>query len=182
MLKLKTTAPVDYLISTLQGTVESLDKLWDSVGRVQTLVWVHLASSVGITSHLPAAAVDGWKASTDLLHSLVACHGSQRVHVRHLVHQLPKPLGTTIGESVLNLDRALQPRNILWGVWTDNASPPLGVDDCADVLGFDVAVGGRNCCAVGSAVGGGSRHVVCSHQAALSFRPETATGNLPNTV
>src|SRR4051812_21470157 len=62
------------LVCSLEGIVNSSYDGWHTIDRVQTLIGVHLACRIGISSDLPAAEVDSLKAGLNLLNGLVARH------------------------------------------------------------------------------------------------------------
>src|SRR5437660_12902133 len=66
-------AQVLYLIGSLESLIDSLYKIRNAVGRVETLVRVRLPRKVSIRGYLPAAHVDGSQAGLNHLKRLGAC-------------------------------------------------------------------------------------------------------------
>src|SRR5437016_5356173 len=82
------------LIGTLQRVINPAAKIRNAVGRVETLVGIHLPGVVGIGRNLPSTDVDGLQPRLHLLHRLVAGHGAQSIDVFLAVQKFPQALGT----------------------------------------------------------------------------------------
>src|SRR5438477_170340 len=80
------------------------------------------ASRVG-TSTLPPREVDRLQARLDLLHRLVAGERAQRIDERLGVDQVPQLLGATLGERVLDVQRAAQLHHVGGAVAALDAFP-----------------------------------------------------------
>src|SRR5208283_3802903 len=65
------------LIGALEGLVDAAHEIRHAVGGIETLVGIHLAGIVGVGSDLPAAYIDGFQSSLDLLNGLVAGNGTK---------------------------------------------------------------------------------------------------------
>ena len=115
--------PLD-LVSAGERVVDAADHLRDRVGRIERLVGVHLARTVGVARHLPARQVDGLQAGLDLLHGLVAGQRAQGVDEGLFVEQLPELFGPTGGQRVLGLQRTAQPHHGVCAIATTNTAPP----------------------------------------------------------
>src|SRR5215208_6988322 len=115
------------LVGPLQRLVDPPDDMRHAVGRVQTLIRIHVPGQVGISRHLPPREVDRLQPRLDLLHGLIARQCSQSPHERTLVHQGPQPLSAHPRESVLDPDRTPQPRHIIGRVWTLDPLPTLAL-------------------------------------------------------
>ncbi len=79
------------LVGAHQRLIDAAHQIGHAVGGIETLVRVHLAGVVGVGSDLPAAYIDGFQSSLDLLDGLVAGHRSERrdVGLGFVVQQVP---------------------------------------------------------------------------------------------
>ena len=111
------------LIGTLQRVINPAAKIRNAVGRVETLVGIHLPGVVGIGRNLPSTDVDGLQPRLHLLHRLVAGHGAQSIDVFLAVQKFPQALGTEARQRVLDVDRAAQAKHVFRGVRTLQALP-----------------------------------------------------------
>jgi hypothetical protein len=101
------------LVGTHQRLVDAPDEIRHAVGGVKALIGIHLPRIVGIGGRLPSAHIDRLQSGVYLLNRLIARHGSQRRNVRLGVQQVPKPFGALLSQRVFNVDRALQPLNLV---------------------------------------------------------------------
>ena len=103
--------PLD-LVAAGQRVVDLLDDLRHRVDRIQRLVGIHFTGQIGVAGDLPARKIDRLQAGLDLLHCLVAGERSQRVHEGLFVDQLPEFFGATLGQRVLDCNRAAQTHDV----------------------------------------------------------------------
>ena len=61
------------LIRSLQSLVNAAHDMRNAIGRVETLVRVHVSGKISVGGNLPAAQINGLQASLYLLYSLVTC-------------------------------------------------------------------------------------------------------------
>jgi hypothetical protein len=114
--------PLD-LVCTLEGVVDTANDHWHRVGRIKRLVWIHLASQVGVTGNLPATQVDRLQAGLDLLHRLVACQGAQGIDEGLGGDEVPELFGAALGERVLDGHRSAQTDDVGGAVAANDALP-----------------------------------------------------------
>src|SRR6185312_16669841 len=69
------------LISPQKCVVDFFNHSRNAVGRIETLVGIHLSCEVGVACHLPAAQVDRFKSRLDLLQRLVARQGAKSGYI-----------------------------------------------------------------------------------------------------
>src|ERR1700733_13525065 len=95
-----------YLVRPHERLVNAAAKIGHAIGRIQTLVGIHLSGIVGIGSDLPAADINGLQSGVNLLHGLVASHCAERWNIRFVLQKVPKPLCALPSQSVLNVERS----------------------------------------------------------------------------
>ncbi|CAM2159461.1 hypothetical protein PT2222_50299 [Paraburkholderia tropica] len=114
--------PLD-LVGARERVVDALDHLRHRVGRVERLVWIHLAREVRVARDLPARQIDRLEAGLDLLHRLIAGERAQRVDERLGVHAFPELFRALLRERVLGLDRSAQAHHVVGRVVALDAFP-----------------------------------------------------------
>ena len=111
------------LVGARQRIVQAAAEVGHRVGRIQTLVGIHLAGIVGVSRDLPAADIDGLQPGRDHLYGLVASHGAESVDILFGGQHLPQALGAESRQRVLDVQRAAQAHHIFRGIRTGNSLP-----------------------------------------------------------
>ena len=96
------------LVSAKEGLVQAAHEIRYAIGRIQTLVRIHLGGVVGIRGNLPTADVDRFQASGYLLHGLVAGHGAQGGSIGFRMEKAPKALSAESRKRVFDVYRTAQ--------------------------------------------------------------------------
>src|ERR1039458_5574825 len=90
------------LVGPHQGLIDAATQIRHAVGRIKTLVGVHLAGIVGVGGDLPISYIDGLQSSLNLLDGLVAGHSaeSRDEGLCIVLQQVPQPLRAVAREGV----------------------------------------------------------------------------------
>jgi hypothetical protein len=113
------------LIGALERLVNLPHHVGNTVRRIQALVRIHLAREICIRRHLPTAQVNRLQSGLHLLHCLAAGHRSKRRNVRVAVQEFPETLCSSLGERVLDLERAAKFENCFRGVAAFDSVPAI---------------------------------------------------------
>src|SRR5690348_15449296 len=93
------------LVGTQEGVVDPSSHVGDAVGRVQALIWIHLARVIRVGCDLPSTQIDGLQTGPHLLDCLIAGQRTERRYIRFTIEQLPESFGAKARERILDLDR-----------------------------------------------------------------------------
>src|SRR6266568_2720684 len=113
------------LIGTHECVVDGTDHTRHAVGRIQTLVRVHLATKVRVRRNLPAAQIDGLEAGFGHLNRLISCERAKSGDIFLLVKHVPELLCAGASERMLYLNGSAKAPDI-GGLVSANRPFPAG--------------------------------------------------------
>ncbi len=111
------------LVGSEERLVQTAHEVRDAIGRIQTLIRIHLRGVVGIGGDLPAADVNRFQAGGNLLHGLVPRHRAEGGGIGFGMKQTPEALGSEARKRVFDVHRAAQVLHILLTIGALDSRP-----------------------------------------------------------
>ncbi len=112
-----------YLVGAAQRVVDPSHDVGHAIGRVQTLVGIHLSGVIGVGGHLPSTQINGRQAGLGHLHGLVSGQRAQGVDVGLECDEFPQFFRPAPGQRVLDVQAAAQPHDVVGRVVAAHAFP-----------------------------------------------------------
>ncbi len=109
------------LIGALQRLVDAPRQRRAAIGRIEALIGIGLAGTVGIGRDLPAGEINCFQPGAHHLHRLAAGHGAERRDMILGIDQFPQTIGRMLGQRMPDLDRASEARYFISTVIAFNA-------------------------------------------------------------